>query len=493
MNTNAYHKVSKYIELLQNEGIVKEISPNAQNLLFNNLCYNSNEITKDTLFICKGARFKEEYILGKENDGLICYISEKKYNLKSEYIIVTDEKKALAIAAQEYFNYDSQAPEICALVGTKGKTTTVYFLKSILNASQRKYAYSTTVEMNDGEKTKASNLTTPESFDLHELISRAKANNCKNMIMEVSSMAYKMKRTYNMTFAFTAFTNISPDHISANEHPDFDDYLSCKIGILNQGKTAIINIDDEHSSEILKRIQPTTKVITYSLKNTSADIYMKALTQTENGKLITIHTNEETFDILMHLPGDYNILNALCAVSCAYAMGIDIASIQKGFEEVNVPGRMEKISKNGYIAICDYAHNKVSMNLAMEALSSAYPQKKIKCIFGCSYKVKQRREDMAYESSRKCDYVYITSDNPGFENAQTIAEEIQSFLTEYGCKSEIVLDRKEAIRKAINEMQKDDIVFIAGKGHEAYQIINGVYTEYEGDAKIAREAMEMYK
>lgn len=494
MNITNLNKVSTYIKALEEKGILKEVSENAENITFNNLCYNSKDIIKDTLFICKGARFSEEYIIGKEKEGLVCYISEKKYdNVNSEYIIVNDERKALALVSQMYFEYNVRTPEICALVGTKGKTTSVYFLKSILNASGRKYAYSTTVEMNDGEGTKASSLTTPESFDLHDLISRAKNNGCKNMIMEVSSMAYKMNRTYNMKFAFTAFTNISPDHISANEHPDFEDYLSCKIGILNQGEKAIINIDDENSSVILSRINEDTEIITYSLTNDTADIYMTGCENTPEGKLISIHTPKETFDILMHLPGDYNILNALCAVSCACAMGIDVLSIQKGFEEVNVPGRMEKITKNGYTVICDYAHNKVSMNLAMEALSSFYPTKNIKCVFGCSYKVKQRREDMAYESAQKSDYVYITSDNPGFEDANEIAKEIQGFLNEYGCKSEIILDRKEAIHKAIKEMGKDDIIFIAGKGHEAYQIIKGVYTEYEGDSPIAREAMEMYK
>lgn len=494
MNIDDLNKVSTYIKALEDKGILVEASPNAHNITFTNLCYNSNQIIKDTLFICKGARFSEDYIIGKETDGLVCYVSEKKYdNVESAYIIVNDERKALALISQMYFEYNVRTPEICALVGTKGKTTSVYFLKSILNASGRKYAYSTTVEMNDGNTSKASSLTTPESFDLHSLISRAKNNGCQNMIMEVSSMAYKMNRTYNMKFAYTAFTNISPDHISANEHPDFDDYLSCKIGILNQGERAIINIDDEHSAEILKRISKDTRVITYSLNNSSADIYMTNCTQTENGKVLTVHTKEETFDVLMHLPGDYNILNALCAISCAYAMGIDTKSIQMGFDEVNVPGRMEKITKNGYLTICDYAHNKVSMHLAMEALSSAYPDKNIKCVFGCSYKVKQRREDMAYEASCKANYVYITSDNPGFENATDIAEEIQGYLNEYGCKSEIIIDRKDAIHKAIQDMTKDDIIFIAGKGHEAYQIVNGVYTDYEGDSRIAKEAMELYK
>lgn len=480
--------------ILEKEGLVKKVSPMATQLRADFFCYDSRKITDNTLFICKGATFKKGYLDGATDAGMICYISETLYDdVNSEYIIVNDIRKAFALVSMLYFGYEHNKPELCAFVGTKGKTTSVYMLKSILEKTNEKFAYSTTVEMNDGINTELSKLTTPESYDLHKLIASAKRNGCKQMIMEVSSMAYKVKRVYGMKFRYGAFTNISPDHIGVKEHPTFEDYLACKVGILKMCENVCINLDDPLAEKIITELSGYSKVITYSLKDSSADVFVERTEKREEGKIITVRTPQSTFNVFMHLPGDYNVLNALCAVCCAYMMGVDVKAIQEGFENVKVPGRMDKITQNGYTVISDYAHNKVSMNCALKALKEDYPDKNIIAVFGASYKVEKRREDLATEAAGFAKYVYITSDNPSFEDPYEIALQIKGFLDKYGCPCEIETDRRLAVMKAVKSMSKDDIVLITGKGREQYQIIKGENVFYEGDLECAKKALDLYK
>lgn len=493
MQTNEIH-IKEVAELLEKEGIVEQVSPKAADLTADFFCYDSRKITSSTLFICKGATFKREYLEGAPEAGMICYISEKHYEgVDSEYIIVNDIRKAFAVVSMLYFGYEHNKPELCAFVGTKGKTTSVYMLKAILEKTNEIFAYSTTVEMNDGINTELSKLTTPESYDLHKLIASAKQNGCRQLVMEVSSMAYKVKRVYGMKFRYGAFTNISADHIGVKEHPTFEDYLACKVGILKMCENVCINLDDPLAANIIEEIKGYSKVITYSIKNPLADVFVEKTEKKDEGKIITVRTPQSKFDVFMHLPGDYNVLNALCAVCCAYMMGVDTRAIQEGFENVKVPGRMEKISANGYTVISDYAHNKVSMNCALRALKDDYPDKSIVAVFGASYKVEKRREDLAEEAAKFAKYVYITSDNPSFEDPHEIALQIKGFLDKFGCPCEIETDRRLAVMKAVKEMSKDDVVLITGKGREQYQIIKGENVFYEGDLECAKEALELYK
>ncbi len=486
--------IKKVLGLLEAEGLVVEESPKARELSADFFCYDSRQIKDNTLFICKGAMFKREYIDDAPAKGMICYISENRYDgVQSEYIIVNDIRKAFAIVSELYFNYEDNKPEICAFVGTKGKTTSVYFLKSILEKTGENYAFSTTVEMSDGINLALSKLTTPESYDLHKLICSAKANGCKRMVMEVSSMAYKVKRVYNMKFRYGAFTNISPDHIGVKEHPTFEDYLACKVGILKMCEEVCVNKDDPYAEHIINELKGNSKVITYSLNDETADVFVKNIERGESGKIITIQTPKTKFDIYMHMAGDYNVSNALCAVCCAYMMGIETEYIKKGFENVKVPGRMDKITYNGYTVISDYAHNTVSMNCALKALKEDYPDKNIKVLFGASYKVEKRREDLATEAAKFAKYVYVTSDNPSFEDPMVIAQQIKGFLDKFNCPCEIITDRKEAVTKAVKDMTKDDILLMTGKGREQYQIIKGENVFYEGDLETAEEALKLYK
>ena len=481
-------------ERLKGEGLIKKISPKAEELFADFFCYDSRQITNNTLFICKGAAFRKEYLCGAQQAGMVCYISEALYEgVKTEYIIVNDIRRAFAVVSMMFFGYERNRPELCAFVGTKGKTTSVYMLKSILEKTGERFAYSTTVEMNDGVKTELSRLTTPESYDLHRLISSAKQNGCKRMLMEVSSMAYKVKRVYGMRFRYGAFTNISPDHIGVKEHPTFEDYLACKTNILKMCENVCINLDDPLAGDIISELGGYSRVMTYSVTNPDADVFVTGTEKREGGKIITVHTPEGEFDVFMHLPGDYNVLNALCAVCCAYMMGIGTKAIQQGFENVKVPGRMDKISQNGYTVISDYAHNKVSMSCALKALRDEYPDKNIIAVFGASYKVEKRREDLATEAAKFAKYVYITCDNPSFEDPYEIALQIKGFLDKFGCPCEIETDRRLAVMKAVKEMSKDDIVLITGKGRERYQIIKGENVFYEGDLECAKEALELYK
>ncbi len=488
-------KLSAVITALKNEGLLISYPSSAESFEISDITYNSKQTGKGSLFICKGKTFKKQYLFDAAERGAVCYLSDKLYDVKLPYIIVSDIRRAMALASEVFFEYDKNDMDMCCVTGTKGKSSCTYFFISIMKASMRKCAYTTTVQTFDGAELNLAVLTTPESLDLHRIIKNAQNNGCDCMIMEASSMAEKMQRMYNMHFGFGAFLNISPDHISPFEHKDFEEYFSYKLQILKRCKNVAVNTDDEYAPRVLGALSDEgIKITTFSLNNTAADIYVVSSEKQNFKRHIIIHTPLYDIETELELSGEYNVYNALAATALAYMAGIDEQSIASGIQNTFVPGRMEKISLGDYTVIADYAHNKTSMNAALKAIHEDYPDKKIKVIFGCSGgKVPKRREDMAYEAAQGAVYAYITNDNPALDDPQAIAEEIKAFADKFGLPNEIVLDREEAVKQAVRDMQSDEIVFIAGKGREQFQKIGGKIVFYDGDDVLARKFLDEYK
>ena len=476
------------VSRLSNEGLLVEcvnIDPQA---IVAHVSHNSKDIIKDTLFVCKGINFKEDYLKEALMKGAFCYIAEEQYLLAQDEpcILVNDIRKALAVVAGWYYDYKKDCPEISAVTGTKGKSTAVHFLTNILREDERKVAYATTVDIFDGVEEYESTLTTPESLDCHKYIHTARESGCNDFVMEVSSQAYKMSRIYGLNFKYGIFINITNDHISPHEHSDFEDYFHCKLEIVKKYENAVINLDAQHAKRVIKTAKNAKRILTYSVDDPKADIYATNIVRKGFTTSFKIITPSYEIDAVVMIPGLFNVSNALSAVGVAYLKGIDPKKIVAGIQKTRVPGRMSIYEKDGHTVIVDYAHNKDSIEIALKAIREYYPDKRIKIAFGCpGGKALQRRYDMAQETAKYAEHVYVTSEDPSFEDPMIIASEVQTYLDELDCNNDIIIDRHEAIKQAISEMDRDDLLLIAGKGSEHYQVIQGIAVPYEGDTELA--------
>ncbi len=486
--------LKEYTDLLRRSGLLIH-KENTDNIFVRSFSYNSRNVGKDCLFICKGYNFKPEYLEDAIAKGAVCVLSEINYGFNGPYILVRDVRKALAIVSSLYYATKDAPIDLVGVTGTKGKSTTVYFLHNILAAAGIKNGYSTTVDMFDGQKSVEAILTTPESDICHRNIRTALDNGCGCFIMESSSQAFKLDRIFSMKFNYGIFVNISPDHISPHEHRDFDDYLSCKLNIVRMYENAVINYDDEHFEAVKAAAANAKRVLSYSTKSEEADIFASDIKKNGFETEFTLNLPEDIHaSCSVRIPGVYNVSNALAAAGVAYMMGLDVKYIAEGIAKTKIPGRMEIFCRGAYTVIVDYAHNETSMKAALSAIKEYYPQKKLIALFGCpGGKALSRRYDMAYEASRLADYVYITSEDPGSEDPMTIAEEVKGYLDGFGLENEIITDRKTAVRTAVENLKPDCILLITGKGSEHYQLIGSQAVDYEGDTVLAEKYINELK
>ncbi len=460
------------------------------------ITYDSRNTAPGSLFVCKGLHFKEDYLHEAVRNGARFYMAEKLYDTPEGVgaVIVSDVRKALAAASALYYRFGEGRIIVNAVTGTKGKSTSVYFLKNILEAAGHKTAYTTTVDSYDGIETKEAVLTTPESDVLHAVIRRAKDNGCSDIVLEVSSQSAKMNRIFGLVFDYGIYLNISDDHISPNEHKDFAEYLACKMAVVSLCRHAVLNMDDAHFGDALSAAANAETVLTYALENPVADVYAEDIVKDGFTTYFTIVTPEYRVKTHTVIPGVFNVSNALSAAAVAYMRGIAKERIAEGIKATKVSGRMDIFTKDGYTAVVDYAHNKISLDHALAAIKAYYPGKTIKLVFGCpGSKALQRRHDMAYIAAKYAAYVYVTSEDPSYDDPYALAGIVDDFLKKYGCPSEIIVDRRAAVQKAVREMHRDDIVIIAGKGSEHYQVVKGVAEPYEGDTVLAEQYINMYK
>ena len=416
---------------------------------YSKLCYDSREVVPGALFFCKGATFKKEYLDSAIEKGAISYVSEIDYNVSIPCIKVDNIRVAMADMADEFYRQAWSAYPTIGLTGSKGKSTTLYFIKSIFEAAGKNLAFLSTIDTYDGIEKFESHLTTPEALDLHHHFSNAREAKVDAFAMEVSSQGLKYDRTKNVIFTIGAFLNFGSDHIGEGEHTDIEDYFNSKLKLMSQCKIALINRDSDRFEQIIAAAKSSPiceKIITYSAK-------------------------EDPCDYALSIPGSFNIENALAAVAVAKELGIEEEYIREGLAKASVPGRME-IFKNvdrQLVCIVDYAHSILSFDKLFCSVKEMYPGYRIEALFGCpGGKGLQRRVDLPLTVSKYADFVWITEEDPGLEDPKEICEILKAKLDELGTANKVIVDRDEAIKEAITTAKPKTVLVLTGKGREEY-------------------------
>ncbi|GFH41043.1 UDP-N-acetylmuramoyl-L-alanyl-D-glutamate--L-lysine ligase [Pseudolactococcus insecticola] len=466
------------LTLLKNDQNFRDIIDNNQyfsepttDTTFDKISYDSRDVTPSTLFFAKGLNFKPDYIRDLE---IAYYISEIDYGLSIPAIIVSDVKHAMSMIAMHFYEMPQNALKTLAFTGTKGKTTAAYFAKNILDTyNGGKTAMLSTMNTTlDGKTYFKSQLTTPESLDLFRMMREAVTNGMTHLVMEVSSQAYKTARVYGLTFDVGVFLNISPDHIGPIEHPTFEDYFYCKRQLLKNSRYAVVNSDMAHFDFVKSEL------------TSEHDFYGDASEHPiSNSEAFSFSTLGAAFEI--QLIGRFNQENAVAAALASIRLGASLADAQIGIAKTTVPGRMEVLTQaNGAKVFVDYAHNADSLDKLIGVVSP-YQTGKITLIIGTTgNKAESRRQGIGeLLEQRPLIDVILTADDPSFEDPADIAREIASFITR---PVRIIVDRETAIQTALAETENpSDAVIIAGKGVDAYQIVDGVHMPYDGDRVIA--------
>ncbi len=451
--------------------------------------YDSRKITKDCLFICICGYVSDGHDFAKEavEKGAAVLVVQKDVaipdNCDVTVIKVEDTRYAMAFIAAEYFGNPGDKLKVIGITGTKGKTTTTYLVKSILEKAGYKVGLVGTIETIIGDRHIPANNTTPESFVLQKYFKEMLDEGCEIVVMEVASQGLKLHRTQGFTFEIGIFTNLEPDHIGPNEHADFEEYQACKALLFKQCRVGIVNKDDAHASAILKG--HTCQVETYGFA-TDADLYAEDLKLVNKPGELGIDfavKGKLDFRVEVPTPGRFSVYNALTAIAVCSHFKVQPEDIKKALLGAHVKGRIEMVPvSDQFTLLIDYAHNAMSLKSLLTTLKE-YEPKRLVCVFGCGgNRSKLRRYEMGEVSGRLADLTIITSDNPRFEEPQDIIEDIKIGMAKTEGKYVEISDRKEAIAYAIDNGQPGDIIVLAGKGHEDYQEIKGV--KYPMDERV---------
>lgn len=480
MNDRARRPLGDYYQLLIRHALLTDEAPLSIDLTRSValVSCDSQLVIPDTLFICKGVRFKEAYLVDAMHKGAIAYVSETSYpDVPLPCIRVKDIRTAMGLLADMAYFHPSGRLSITGLTGTKGKTTTAYYIKSILDCylsseNRRESAILSTIVTDDGVERRPAKLTTPEPLDLQRHLYNACSVNADFLTMEVSSQALKYGRVIGVDLACAVFLNIGEDHISPIEHPDPEDYLSSKLQIFRQARTACINMDCDQADRVAQAASGCSRIISFSQKDSSATVYGTNLRK--DGGSIRFHVRTPRYQRELTLPtaGLFNAENALAAIAVAECYGISADCVEAGLLQAFVPGRMEQYqSGDGQLTvIVDFAHNGMSLETALRSIRAEYPDREITVLFGCTGgKGLDRRESMGRVAAQLAHRIILTEDDPGPEEVPHICADIGRYISAYKKDYTIIPDRPTAIKAALEGANRPAVVLLAGKGSETAQ------------------------
>lgn len=447
------------------------------------LAYDSRKIKPGMLFVAiagtvvDGHKFIPD-VLAKGASVLVVEREIESPSSEVTVVKVENGRQALSYISQAYFEYPADKMISIGITGTKGKSTTTYMVRDIIEKSGKKCGIVGTIGVSINGKVTPTEHTTPESYDLQKYFYDMVEAGCEYMVMEVSSQGIKMDRVAGMTFDYGVFTNLTPDHIGPNEHADFDEYLQCKSKLFQMCKMGIINCDDPHWQEIVK--DAVCEIKTYGTKK--ADMTATDIEHLNNhGDLsMKFHANGLLEgDVIVGLPGLFNIYNGMCAACVGALLDMPQEIILHALEHVEVRGRVENVpTGRGFSILIDFAHNGVSTESVLKTLRGYNPGR-IVAIFGCGgNRSKLRRYEMGEAVGNLAELAIVTSDNPRTEDVMDIIEDIKVGLAKTDGEYVVIPDRQEAVNYAVDHAQNGDMIILLGKGHEEYQEIQGVKHHY---------------
>ncbi len=464
------------------EKLEYELVSGSEDMQIENVVYDSRKVTEGSLFICieggtadghtfipdvvkKGAK---ALIVTKDVSGLL------PADADVTVIRVKDSRYALAFVSAAYFGHPAEKLKVIGITGTKGKTTTTYLVKSILEHAGHKVGLVGTIEAGIGQEQIPANNTTPESYVLQEYFAKMVEAGCDTVVMEVSSQGLMLHRTQGFVFDYGIFTNIEPDHIGPLEHKDFADYMHCKGLLFKQCRVGIVNCDDAHYQDVIR--DHTCKIETFGFAE-NADYRAQDLKLISGAGFLGIDfkaRGKVNLDIELHAPGRFSVYNALCAIAICNHFGVTADEVKEALLQAHVKGRIELVKvSDDFTLMIDYAHNAMALESLLTTLRE-YKPKRLVCLFGCGgNRSKLRRYEMGEVSGKLADLTVITSDNPRNEEPQAIIDDIKVGISKTDGKYVEIIDRKEAIAYVIRHGQPGDVIVLAGKGHEDYQEIKG--------------------
>ncbi len=451
------------------------------------LVYDSRKVQEGCLFVCiKGAVADGHAFAAEaaEKGATAILVQEEVEVPKGPAVIRTaDTRYGLALASAAWFGHPAEEMKVIGVTGTKGKTTTTYMVKSILEHAGYKVGLIGTIEAIVGDRAIPANNTTPESYIVQDYFRQMADSGCQCVVMEVSSQGLMMHRTAGFTFDIGIFTNIEPDHIGPNEHSSFEEYMACKGRLFRQCRVGIVNRDDRHWEQVTAG--HTCAIETFGFSEEADLRAVDARLVKEPGYLGVSYRARGLVDLEVEVdvPGKFSIYNSLTAIAICRHFQVALEDIQQSLKAAKVKGRIEmvKVSED-FTLMIDYAHNAMSLESLLATLKEYEPSRLV-CLFGCGgNRSKLRRYEMGEVSGRLADLTIITSDNPRFEEPQAIIDDIKEGMAKTDGQYVEIIDRKEAIRYAISHGRPGDVIVLAGKGHEDYQEIAG--KKYPMDERV---------
>ena len=460
------------------------------------LFYDSRRAAHDTAFVCMpGARVDgHDFAQAVYEAGCRIFFAEHPLDLPDDALVIVceDTRASLPCLADAFFEHPQRELTVIGITGTKGKTTVANLIASAANDAGLPCGTIGTSGITYGDTLLPTVNSTPESYEIHRALRLMADAGMKAVAMEVSSLALVRHRVDGIRFDIGVFTNLTEDHVSPIEHPDFEDYKNAKLRLFSMCDFALISADDPSSSEVIAACRAPYQTFGFA---EAADHRAANIAPWRSEAALGI-----TFDYLhggvthaasLRLPGDFNAHNAVCAVAVLAHLGLSCEVILPSLARAAVPGRLEIVDAfDDCTVIIDYAHNEMSMRSLLETVRT-YKPRRILCVYGSiGDRAQNRRRELALVTGDLADYAVITTDNPGYENPESIVNEIASYYTQDMCPHTVIVDRGAAVLHALNMARPGDVLLFCGKGHETYQLVRGLHVPFSEKAIILQYAQE---
>lgn len=487
------------VQFLQEVGNITEYV--MDDVVIDHISHDSRDLQSNTLFFCKGVKFKVDYLTQACENGAVAYIAETKIADNVPYIIVEDIRLAMMQIAGFFYDYPDKKINVIGITGTKGKSSTVFYVKYILDEfcmtnGDKPVGLLSTIKNYDGGEWEDSVLSTPEPISLYRYLYNAVNNGLKYMIVEASSQAFKAFRMNALKIDVAALLNIGEDHVSPLEHPDFQDYFNCKLKIFDNATYAVYNKDMDFSETVQQRLEE--KGLSYADVSCQQSAKVRLVNKVFADDMLdfSVAYGEEELQLSLKQLGDYNIENAMIAVAIAKYFNVDNMSIFNGLYKAVIDGRealVQSVDKK-FVVFTNYAHNGLSLDRSFEFIKQRFPGYYIYIVFGVNGNLaKNRVEGMSRSAGTNADYVFVSPDDPGDTPLEVIYETISKELSKYTQSYERNDSRENAAYIAYQNRKDKTVIFLAGMGAEdSIKGSNNTKIYIKNDVQVGKELVDLY-